>query len=157
MFVRYYLELDLPAARVAVALATQPEAWIPGLAIDADRHGGELLADVGVGLNGRRLVGKTVRIETGEVTRLGEKTVLPMSWIATGAAGLFPEMEGDLEVAPLGLGRTQLAMSARYKPPLGPLGDVADRAVLHRVAEATIKDFVDRVALALTTLAAGAA
>jgi len=36
-------------------------------------------------------------------------------------------------------------MSARYVPPLGALGRVIDRAVLFRVAEATIKDFLDRV------------
>jgi hypothetical protein len=55
-------------------------------------------------------------------------------------------MDADLEVAPLGDGLTQLAISARYEPPLGALGRAIDRAVLHRVAEATIKDFLDRVA-----------
>jgi hypothetical protein len=154
MFVRYYIELPLPAARVARALESRPSDWIPGIAMDADRRGGDLLAEVGIALNGNRLVGKMVRIDLGAVSRLGEKTVLPMSWKATGTAGLFPVMEGDLEVAPLGADRTQLAMSARYKPPLGMLGGVADRAVLHRVAEATIKDFVEGVGRALTPLVA---
>jgi hypothetical protein len=36
-------------------------------------------------------------------------------------------------------------MSARYRPPLGAFGQALDRAMLHRVAEATIKDFLDRV------------
>ena len=35
-------------------------------------------------------------------------------------------------------------MSARYVPPLGA-GQVIDRAILYRVAEATLKDFLDRV------------
>jgi hypothetical protein len=46
-------------------------------------------------------------------------------------------------------GRTQLAISARYAPPLGPLGRAIDRVILFRVAEATLKDFLDRVGAAL--------
>ena len=37
-------------------------------------------------------------------------------------------------------------MSARYVPPFGVVGRAIDRAVLSRVAEATLKDFLDRVA-----------
>jgi hypothetical protein len=37
-------------------------------------------------------------------------------------------------------------MSARYVPPFGSVGRVIDRAALSRVAEATLKDFLDRVA-----------
>jgi len=69
--------------------------------------------------------------------------------VAVGAAGLFPSLEADLEIAPLAQGRTQLAMSARYMPPLGALGRAIDRTVLFRVAEATLKDFLDRLAAAL--------
>ena len=153
MFVRYYVELDLPVERVVRALAEFPRDWAPALVLDAERHGDDLLAEVGLAVNGKRVLGKVVRVEVGAATQLGQKTVLPMSWSATGPSGLFPVMEGDLEVAPLGAGRTQLAMSARYRPPLGPLGRAADRAVLHRIAEATIKDFVERVGSALTSLA----
>jgi hypothetical protein len=149
MFIRYYVELPLPADLVAQALTAPSHGWVSALALDADQRGSELLAEVGMRLDGR-LLGTTVRIELGEATRLGDKTVLPMSWQATGGGGLFPAMDGDLEVAPLGAARTQLAMSARYQPPLGRLGTAMDRAVLHRVAEATIKDFVDRVAQTLT-------
>jgi hypothetical protein len=67
-----------------------------------------------------------------------------MTWHATGVETLFPSLEADLEVAALGASRTQLSVSARYRPPLGPVGRVIDRALLHRVAEATIKDFLDR-------------
>jgi hypothetical protein len=77
------------------------------------------------------------------------KTVLPIRWQASELPGLFPALDADLEVAPLGPGRTQLAISARYAPPFGRLGKVIDRAVLSRVAEATLKDFLDRVADAI--------
>ena len=52
----------------------------------------------------------------------------------------------DLSVlGSLGEDRTQLAISARYRPPLGVVGRTVDRVLLHRVAEATVKDFLDRV------------
>ena len=44
-------------------------------------------------------------------------------------------------------------MSARYVPPLGAVGRAIDRAVLFRVAEATLKDFLDHVAEALSAQA----
>ena len=49
----------------------------------------------------------------------------------------------------MGPDRAQLAMSARYVPPLGAVGRTIDRALLSRVAEATVKDFLDRVADAI--------
>ena len=55
-------------------------------------------------------------------------------------------MEGDLELAPFGPGITHLAMSGRYTPPFGEVGRGLDRALLNRVAEATVRDFVQRVA-----------
>jgi uncharacterized membrane protein len=53
----------------------------------------------------------------------------------------------------LGEDRTQLAISASYRPPLGLLGRTADRVLLHRVAEATIKDFLDRIGAAIASQA----
>jgi hypothetical protein len=53
----------------------------------------------------------------------------------------------------MGPARSQLSLSARYAPPRGAAGKLADRALLHRVAEATIQDFVDRTAEALASLA----
>ena len=78
---------------------------------------------------------------------MATKTVVPLRWEATGSEGLFPSMDADLEIAPLGPGRTQLAMSARYMPPLGRRGHARSTArCCFRVAEATLKDFLDRVA-----------
>jgi hypothetical protein len=72
-----------------------------------------------------------------------------MTWEPLGLDGLFPRLDADLEVGPLGQDRTQLAISARYRPPLGVLGQAIDRVLLHRVAEATVKDFLDRVGQAI--------
>ncbi|MGH2680020.1 MAG: hypothetical protein ACRDG8_05980 [Actinomycetota bacterium] len=129
------------------ALAQDPREWLPGLAEGANHRGDLLLAEVGFGEVVR--LKRTVVVELGRPVRSGPKTVFPLRWAASGAAGLFPSLDADLEIAPLRPGRTQLAMSARYVPPFGAVGRVIDRAVLSRVAEATLKDFLDRVADAI--------
>jgi hypothetical protein len=147
MFARYFIELPIEADRVERALMRSPRDWMPGLAGQANHRGDVLLAEVGFGDDVR--VARQVKIEFGHPVRTNSKVVMPLRWVAAGAAGLFPTLEADLEVAPLAAGSTQLAMSARYVPPLGPIGKVIDRAVLFRVAEATLKDFLDRVGEAL--------
>ena len=151
MFIRYFVEIPIPFPEVEERLLRSPEAWVPGLARDAEARGEALLAEVGFGPPGARLE-KQVHIELGPPIQFPSKTVLPMSWRATGAGGLFPSLDSDIEVAALGPRRTQLSISARYRPPLGAVGRVIDRALLHRVAEATLKDFLDRVGEALGVL-----
>lgn len=146
MFVRYYVELARPFEEVEGRLVDAPERWIPGLLREAEQRGGRLLAEVGFPLGADRRLAKEVEITLGPPYRIPSKTLLPLSWQATGAQYLFPSMEADLEVAVLGPRRTQVSISARYKPPLGAVGRALDRTMLHRVAEATVKDFVDRVA-----------
>lgn len=148
MFARYFIELPFPFATVEQALLSAPQDWVPGLARDAESRGELLLAEVGFGSDGHRAQ-KRVEIEIGAPYRFPSKTILPVTWRATGAAGLFPVFDADIEVAPLGARRTQLSISARYKPPLGAVGRAIDRVLMHRVAEATIKDFLDRAGEAL--------
>jgi hypothetical protein len=148
MFVRYYVEIPLPPHEVEVALVGAPADWLSALAGAADQRGGGLLGEVGVGPLGPRL-GRRVTVSVGAPARLPSKTMLPFTWRPTSGNGLLPDLDGDIELGALGPGRTQLALSARYQPPLGGLGRAADRVLLHRVAEATVKDFLDRVAAAL--------
>lgn len=136
MFVRYFLDLDDPFERVEAALLADPSSWVPGMA---------RAAEVGFAVNEDRRIEKEVEISFGEPYRALTKARLPMSWKATGAKQLFPSLEADLEVAGLGASRTQISISALYYPPMGSVGRALDRALLHRVAEATIKDFLDRV------------
>ena len=59
-------------------------------------------------------------------------------------------LHGDLRVAPLGAQRTQITLEGRYEPPLGAIGRRLDTIVLHRVAEASVRNFLELVARALT-------
>ena len=147
MFARYFLELPIPADDVEHALSRDPRRWLPGLAELANFKGDRLLADVGVG--GTIGLHRKVIIELGPMVHATSKSFFPLRWTASGHPGLFPALDADIEVAPMGPDRAQLAMSARYVPPLGAVGRTIDRALLSRVAEATVKDFLDRVADAI--------
>jgi hypothetical protein len=148
MFVRYYVEIPLPPDEVEAALLGAPAGWLSALGGAAGQRGDGLLAEVGVGPLGPHL-GQRVTVSVGAPLRLPSKTLLPFTWRPTSGNGLLPDLDGDIELGALGPGRTQVALSARYRPPLGSLGRVADRVLLHRVAEATVKDFLDRIATAL--------
>lgn len=144
MFIRYYLELSVPFEDVVSSMLTDPASWVPGLARDAEDRGERLLTEVGFEVDPSRRIDKEVEIEIGSPYTMPSKTLLPMAWKAKGAERAFPRLEADIEMAPLGPSRTQLSISARYRPPFGVIGRVLDKALLHRVAEATVKDFLDR-------------
>lgn len=145
MFARYYVELALPFEAVEAGLLDDPSRWMPGMLEAAEDRGHRLLAEVGLGSEGRR-IDKKVEIEVGAPQGTASVMALPITWRATGAQWLFPRLDGDIELAALGPARTQLSISARYQPPLGVVGHALDRALLHRVAEATLKDFLEGVA-----------
>jgi hypothetical protein len=149
MFVRYYVEMPLPAAQVEPALLTYPAEWLSSMAGAAQEHGDGLLTAVGVGPLGPRL-SRRVTIQLGEPVRFPSMTSLLLTWEPVGLEGLLPCLDATIEVGPLGEDRTQLAISARYRPPLGVVGRAMDRVLLHRVAEATVKDFLDRLGRAIT-------
>jgi hypothetical protein len=150
MFARYFVELPTPAEDVERALLDAPQAWLPGLMELADAHRDRLLADVGFG--DRVRIVTDIVVEFGQPIRVPAKMILPIRWHAAGHEHRFPTLEADIEVAPMTPSTTQLSMSARYTPPMGALGRAVDRALLHRVAEATVKDFVDRVATTIVGL-----
>lgn len=150
MFIRYYLDLTVAFEEVEQALLDEPATWVPGIALDAQRDGQRLLAEVGFDVDATRRVDKEVEIEIGDPYVIPSKTMLPITWRATAAERVFPQLDADIEIAALGSERTQLSISARYRPPLGAVGRALDKALLHRVAEATVKDFLDRVGERIT-------
>jgi len=151
MFVRACVELPLPVERLAGLLTHDPERWIPGLAASSEELGDGLLLQVGFPIDNHRL-DRRVELDLGAPVQTPGRTWLPLTWRAVSKPGLFPHLEGELEVAPLGRQVTQVGLSARYKPPFGLIGESLDRALMHRVAEATIRDFVERVAAGLVEL-----
>src|SRR6202011_5210591 len=82
----------------------------------------------------------------GEAIKIGDVTQLAVTWRATFIERLFRVMVGMVELAPLDRNVTRLCVSGMYEPPLGPLGKQLDDALLHRVAEATVKELAESIA-----------
>ena len=90
---------------------------------------------------------KLVRVQARDLAVTQESVGLAIRWEATGpGGGLFPVLDADIRLVRAGERAAVLAISGVYRPPLGPLGQALDRAILHRVAAATIRDFVAQVA-----------
>ncbi len=126
-------------------------ALMDGTALVRASHGawGEGLARVGPagpvpGLS------KLVHVQFRELARRGGVAVLTLRWQAAGAAGgLFPVLDADITLVPHGETGTLLGLDAVYGPPGGGLGAVLDRALLHRVAAATARSLLNRIAEAI--------
>jgi hypothetical protein len=92
-------------------------------------------------------VSKLAEVLFGELAIRGDSAVLPLRWHATGPGGvLFPALDADLGLTPLSQDATMLRLAGAYRAPLGKAGAAPDRAVLQRVAAATIQAFIRRVA-----------
>jgi hypothetical protein len=80
-----------------------------------------------------------------------EKTIIRIEWGAAKMPRLFPFMKADLAIYPLTSTETQLDLSGKYEPPLGFVGSVIDAAVGHRIAEASVHQFITDIASYLRT------
>jgi hypothetical protein len=127
----------------------------------AQLTGGDLLQSAaddayGAGMTGLARVGalgltKVVRVQVAELARTDGSAGFAIRWEATGpGGGLFPALDADLRLLPAGEQTTLLSLSGAYRPPLGSLGAALDRAALHRVAAATIRNFLGRLATHIT-------
>jgi hypothetical protein len=99
---------------------------------------------------GLRVAGVTIRkrvtVQLGEPENRGEWTNVPVSWKATFPERLFPVLAGRLEVVPVEKRVTRLTVSGMYEPPLGRLGALIDDAVMHSVADATVRELTESIA-----------
>ena len=70
-----------------------------------------------------------------------------LRWEAAGAAGiLFPALYANISFSPSGDKSARLALAGSYRPPLGRLAAGLDRAIMHRVAAATLRCLLRSVA-----------
>jgi hypothetical protein len=98
---------------------------------------------------------KLVRIRTLDPVSRGTTTAVGLRWEATGPAGdLFPILDADIVLTADGPGRSRLGLSGSYRPPLGRVGATLDKMVMNRIAAATVRSLLDRVADALDDPAA---
>ncbi|MGA7987911.1 MAG: hypothetical protein WCB51_05875 [Candidatus Dormiibacterota bacterium] len=151
MLVHDFAYVPAPADKVRDRILADHGAWLAPLVTAAAGEGEALRLRVGP-LEALPMLGKTVSVHVGQPIDRGEITVVPLTWQATSTPGLFPVLSADLEVAGLGNDLTQLTLQGRYDPPLGAIGQRIDRLLMHRVAEASVRSFLSRLAERLAAL-----
>jgi hypothetical protein len=142
------LDLDYPVASARFLSLAHGE-WLDGLSQDAYTDG--LVGEVRVGPFGSVPgMSKLVRVSLLDPVPHDDMVLMPIRWEATGPMGrLFPVLDANLIVGTGHQGRAELRITGAYRPPLDGLGKGLDQAVLHRVAEATLKSLLRRVAAML--------
>jgi hypothetical protein len=118
------------------------------LASAAGQDGEALLLRIGPSWAAGHL-SRAVRVTLGACRERGRGLAAAIRWEEAELPALFPVLDGDLELTPLGPDQCRLILSASYLPPLGELGRRLDRALLHRVAESTVRSFLLRLAASL--------
>lgn len=99
-----------------------------------------------------RGLSRVVEVELGEIVDHQESAQLALRWDVAGpGGGLFPALDADITLARVGELATTLTLTGVYRPPLGSVGAGLDQAILHRVAVATIRDFLSRVGAAISS------
>ena len=73
-------------------------------------------------------------------------TKLMLEWQAVRRPRLFPAMKATLVIFALTPTETQLELEGQYEPPMGKIGEAIDAALGHRLAEASVKQFLQEVA-----------
>lgn len=110
----------------------------------------------GAGIAGLSRVGmlgvyRVVRVHVIELAERDRSSGLAMRWEVTGPGGaLFPALDADIRILPAGEQATVLTLTGAYRPPLGQFGELLDRAVLHKVAAATVRNFLSQIAAGIT-------
>jgi hypothetical protein len=135
------LEVSFAAACERLTQLTESGALITTSEDSYSRETG-ILARVGaIGLS------KLVQVQVRELAGSEKSAGIALRWEAVGpGGGLFPVLDADVRLTPAGEHVTLLSMAGSYRPPLGSLGQALDGAILHRVADATIRGFVAQVA-----------
>jgi hypothetical protein len=133
---------------IDVAVRMKGEWWVAcaEMRIDAESVVRPALDEVRVEFGRGSSMGRTVDLELGSFEHGSEIARLPLRWLAKEHTNLFPTMVGELRLSDVGSAETELRLVGEYEPPLGALGAVADRMAGHRVAERSVRDFLEGVA-----------
>ena len=98
---------------------------------------------------------RLVQVQFRDMVIHEDAAVMALRWEATGTTGgLFPVLDADITLTPAGDQASVLVMRGAYRPPLGNVGATLNRAVMHRIAEATIRAFAQQIADAIVYPAA---
>lgn len=103
------------------------------------------LQDLHVGVNGEIRV--PVAMEVAEHPARFESAI---SIRASADKGYFPTFEGTLSINPVAE-KSELWLQGTYEPPLGVVGALLDRTILHDTARRSLQAFLERIGEDITS------
>lgn len=151
---RCYDYVNKPYAAVCAALREDLKGVLQRATVGAERRAQTIAAELKVSI-GPLDIGTEVTVKLGAIeekvdgVQRGPAMHIRLSWQATHATALLPSMEADLVVYPLSATETQIDLRGVYKPPLGAVGAALDSLIGHRLAEASVRRFVEDIAALL--------
>ena len=150
VFAGHEVTVDAPFETAAARLVNLLHRDALSSACEGAYEGG-LAAELRVGPFGAAPgLSKLVRVCFAEPVRRSATMTVPLRWEAAGAAGeLFPVLDADLVLARHGEGQSLVALMGSYRPPFGRAGAVLDKAIMHRLAAATIRSLLERLSDAI--------
>ncbi len=133
---------------IDVAVRMNGEWWVAcaEMRIDPESVVRPALDEVRVEFGRGSSMGRTVALELGAFEHGSEIGRLPLRWGAKEHTTLFPTMDGELRLSDVGAAKMELRLVGEYVPPLGGLGALADRVAGKRIAERSVRDFLEGVA-----------
>lgn len=150
-FFRDFVEIDLDWEVGAKLLIEQAHAWLGELATGAALAREPMRAKIGLKAGG--ILAAKVTVTIASPSRGRDGVTIPLTWVGASSSWLFPRLDGLLGLSKIGTGQSQLWLEGSYRAPFGRPGQLMDQAVMHRVADSTIRGFLDRVANSLIELA----
>ena len=152
MFFAEQVRIGLPLDTAAVRLANLTRGGgLAGASHRAYRDGTEAMLRVGP-LGDVPGLAKLVHVRFLDPAWSERGMTVGFRWEAAGGTtALFPVLDADLVLSPVSAGMCALACSGVYRPPFGRIGAVADRAVMSRVAAATIRSLLQHLAAEIAT------
>jgi hypothetical protein len=141
-FLSDFVDVDLPMETVQARFG-RGDDWLLPLARRATDQGEGLVMRLAPSSGGR--LGVPAKVLLGECSTVEGECLIPVRWEALVASGLFPILDGNLELSRIAVGSCRLRLSATYRPPLHALGAWLDRTILHRVAESTVRSFLHQI------------
>ena len=143
------LEVSFPAARARLADLTCG-GLLGSASQQAYSDGITGLARVGP-LGSVPGLSRLVQVHSRDLKAGDDSAWLPLRWEVAGpGGGLFPVLDADITLIPAGTHSATLTLTGAYRPPPGAVGAGLDRVIVHRIATATVRAFLHRVARAIT-------
>ena len=105
-------------------------------------------------------VGADISISVNKIKEHKESTFsepvtqIDLEWEASKIPRLFPFMKANLSLYALTATETQLDLLGNYEPPFGLFGSAMDAVIGHRIAEASVHQFIADVAAYLRSVLA---